>query len=181
MSILDDFRRLLPSTGRALHMGTLRYRGRASDLDRRKAWFPPDWEHVGTDIQAGFDVDVVADAHNLCKCIPAHSFDAITNCSTFEHFARPWLVPWQMSEVTRPGGLVYVQTHQSYPLHEFPGDYFRFSAEALKVLFGPAAGWETLVAGYEFPCEITPRDTVHGWDHHAIAYLNSCCLARRNP
>ena len=38
------------------------------------------------------------------------------------------------------GGLIYIQTHQSFPLHGYPHDYFRFSREALASLFGTHDG-----------------------------------------
>ena len=55
------------------------------------------------------------------------------------------------------GGLIYVQTHQSFPLHAYPNDYFRFSRDALASLFGTEMGFEVVATNYDFPVRLYSR------------------------
>ncbi len=61
----------------------------------------------------------------------------------------------------RIGGVLFIQTHQCFPLHAHPFDYFRYSREALAGLFGEQMGFRVLETNYEFPAKIySPRDPV---------------------
>ncbi len=55
------------------------------------------------------------------------------------------------------GGLLYIQTHQSFPLHGYPNDYFRFSQDALASLFGTTMGFEVVATNYDFPVRLYSR------------------------
>jgi hypothetical protein len=100
-----------------------------------------------------------------------------------EHVRRPWEAARQLARVVRPGGLLYCQSHQTFPLHLHPGDYFRFTAEALREVFAADAGWRVLDAGHEFPCAVLPLGNhfthARGWNFAAPAYLNSWAMAER--
>jgi SAM-dependent methyltransferase len=106
-----------------------------------------------TDFQDGADVDVVADAHKLESAFPASSFDVVISCATFEHLQRPWIAAQSIARILKPGGLLYIATHQSFPLHAYPHDYWRFSIEALRTLLEDA-GLQTVDAWYEWPSHI---------------------------
>lgn len=122
---------------------------------RHDVWTPHARRHVGIDIQAGLDVDVVADVHRLADIVGDEQYDAVVSCSSFEHFKYPHLAAHQIMRTLKPGGLVFVQTHQTFPLHAYPFDYFRFSIEALAGLFGTRMGVEVLAVDYEFPAVIS--------------------------
>lgn len=151
------------------------------------AWAPHgDWTRV--DREVGTDVDVVADAHRLPyelaldhDPVPAGAlFDAYVACSVFEHLERPWEAMQAAAGVVRPGGLVYVQTHQTFPLHGYPSDFFRFSKEALAVIMEDA-GLEMVHAGYLYRCTIVPPPEVTRWNTapDVEAWLNVEALARK--
>jgi hypothetical protein len=77
-------------------------------------------------------------------------------------------------------GLVFVQTHQSFPLHAYPNDYFRFSREALAGLFGTTMGCEVVATDYDFPAVIYSRREPE--TNRALAYLNTMLWAeKRTP
>ena len=117
-----------------------------------KDWAPQaNW--TLTDLEHGGDVDVVADAHKLDQAFPASSFDAVISSATFEHLQRPWIATQAIARILKPGGLLYIGTHQSFPLHAYPHDYWRFSTEALRTLLEDA-GLETLGAWYEWRSHI---------------------------
>lgn len=132
--------------------------------------------YLGIDMREGLDVDVVCDAHVLSRHFAPKSFDAVICCSTFEHIARPWIAAEEIAKVLRPGGLVYVQTHQTYPLHDSPEDFWRFSARGLEMLFGPP-NFDVVLSGHEFPCGIESLRVPHL--KHQPAFLNSVILSRR--
>ncbi len=140
---------------RVLELGTRRSVPQRST--RHDAWVPHAAEYLGTDIEPGPDVDFVADVHRLSEIVGEERFDVIISCSTVEHFKYPHLAAHQLMKTLKVGGIVFVQTHQSYPLHAHPYDYFRYSREALAGLFGTRMGFRVLATDYEFPARLYTR------------------------
>ena len=101
---------------------------------------------IGVDIHPGCNVSVVGDAHALSRFIRAGSLDGVISMSVLEHIQAPWVVAAEMNRVLKPGGLVYQQVPGAWPAHAQPNDFWRFSAEGLRVLFGAATGFEVLEA-----------------------------------
>jgi hypothetical protein len=120
-------------------------------------WVPHASEFLGTDIEDGADVDIVADAHRLTHVVGHERFDVILSCSTFEHLKYPTLAAHEIMKALKVGGVLYIQTHQSYPLHGYPYDYFRFSREALAGLFGTTMGFEVVATNNDFPIRLYSR------------------------
>lgn len=159
---------------RVLELGTRRVDPARSN--RRDAWVPHAAAFVGVDIAPGPGVDLVADAHRLTDALGEGAFDAVIACSVFEHLERPWVAALEIAGVLRRGGLVFVQTHHAFPLHAHPHDYWRFSTEALRVIFEDA-GLKTVDAAYEFRAHILAREVPRAFLQHA--YLNVCILAEK--
>lgn len=122
---------------RILEVGS---RARSGNIYRE--WLPVGATYVGCDILPGDNVDVVGDAHNLSSLVPVDHFDAIFSQSTMEHLAMPWIVAAEMNRVLRPGGVVYVASHQCWPVHEAPWDFYRFSEYSWATLFNRYSGFE---------------------------------------
>lgn len=101
----------------------------------RRAMVPDGWKYVGLDVVPGENVDVVGDAHEMDGIFAPGSIDAAFSVSTFEHLMRPWIVADALARVLRPRALVLVCSHQTWPAHELPYDYWRFSPGAWDVLF----------------------------------------------
>lgn len=137
---------------RVLELGTLQAVPGSST--HHFSWIPHASETVGTDVKAGPDVDVVADVHRLSEVVGRESFDIIITCSTFEHFKYPLLAAHQIMHVLKPGGVIFIQTHNTFPWHGFPYDYYRFTQEALRSLFPEPMGFQVVSTAYEFPCRI---------------------------
>ena len=139
---------------RVLELGTLRSLTDRSTMHHEQ--IPNASEYLGTDIAEGEDVDIVADAHKLSSVVGESQFDVIVSCSTFEHLKYPHVAGHEIMKVLKPNGFVFIQTHQTYHLHGYPHDYFRFSREALMGIFNPKMGMEVDEAhtGYQHPCEI---------------------------
>jgi SAM-dependent methyltransferase len=158
-----------------LELGTLRSKPTRSTLHRH--FVPHAAEYLGTDFQPGPDVDVVCDAHRLSEAFGSNRFDAVISCSTFEHFQYPWIVAAEIGKVLKPSGLVFVQTHHTFPLHAFPDDYFRFSAKALESLFSASANFKVLGSGHEFRSWIFSLRSLGILK--APSYLNSLLTAQK--
>jgi hypothetical protein len=140
------------SRPRVLELGTLRSIASRSTL--HDDWVPDAGEYLGTDIESGVDVDIVADLHRLTQVTGEEQFDIIISCSTFEHLKYPHLAAHEVMKALRIGGILFIQTHQTFPLHAYPYDYFRFSREALAGLFGERMGFRVVETDYEFPAKI---------------------------
>jgi predicted SAM-dependent methyltransferase len=159
-------------------------------------WFPylRRRDFVMADIAPGADVDEVIDIHNTPFAWDGR-FGAFLSESVFEHLKRPWIAAQQIYKVLRPGGLCYVCTVQTYPLHGFPSDYFRFSDEALLLIFEDA-GFQVLSVGYEhrakvlipeylFPLSLREGPTYdfnalcHVWNEGCPSYVTVHLVARR--
>ena len=113
---------------------------------------------VGFDIHPAEGVDIVGDAHGLSHLVGRASFDAVMSTAVLEHLAMPWIVAAEINRTLRPGGLSYHVTVQSWPVHEQPNDFWRFTDEALALLFGPLHGFEVLGAGMSQRIRMYPED-----------------------
>jgi len=137
---------------RVLELGTKRSINERSTM--HKMWVPNAGEYLGTDIEAGEDVNIVADIHQLTNVTGEEQFDIIISCSSFEHFKYPHKAAHEVMKALRIGGLLFIQTHQSIPVHNYPADYFRFTREGLAGLFGTQMGFTVLATDYEYPVRI---------------------------
>jgi hypothetical protein len=132
--------------GAALEIGS-----RARSGITRRALIPSGWEYVGFDIVQGENVDVVGDAHTMSRQLPNGHFNVTMSFSVFEHLAMPWKVVLEMNKVMAPNGVAFIQTHQSWPLHETPWDFWRFSDSTWAALFNPATGFRIIDAASSEP------------------------------
>lgn len=138
-------------------------------------------EYVGIDILPGPNVDLVGDAHELSQVFAGRKFVAAFSFSVFEHLVMPWKVAIELNHVLAEGGLVFTQTHQTWPMHEEPWDFWRFSQHAWRALFNSSTGYEiveTSAGDYAeiYPCRPTriTRDLPM-----QAAYLGSASIARK--
>lgn len=160
---------------RVLELGTLRWE--PEHPTHHRAWAPADARYVMSDISAGVDVDVVADAHDLAP-FATGSFDAVIAVSVWEHLHWPWVAMTAVARVLAPGGVCYIGTHHSFPQHGYPADFTRWDARGLDALM-KWAGLETLASGFQYPCVISPPAEVTRWNPAAPAWLNVDIAARR--
>jgi hypothetical protein len=116
-----------------------------------------DIRYTGLDIVPGENVHVVGDAHRLSELVPAESFDAIFSISVFEHLAMPWKVALECNKVLKVGGLIYIATHQTWPLHDAPWDFWRFSSSAWPALFNEATGFRVVKSVMGLPATIKTK------------------------
>jgi SAM-dependent methyltransferase len=119
--------------------------------------FPSSVSYIGMDVHAGPNVDVVGDAHALSTLFEQERFDGIFSLSVFEHLLMPWVVVLEINKVLKPGGLVIVHTHPTWPPHELPWDFWRFQENAFWALFNQATGFEIVCTVLTTPARIFPH------------------------
>jgi SAM-dependent methyltransferase len=118
--------------------------------------FAPECRFIGADIHPAPGVDLVVDAHRLSRKVAPGSLSGVFSLAVMEHIAAPWVVAAEINRVLAPGGLTLHLMPQAYPAHEMPNDFWRMSDDALKILFGPATGFEVVDAGMAEPVQIMP-------------------------
>lgn len=125
---------------------------------------------INTDIEPGEGVDIVGDLQTMWETTEKR-YDAIFSEATLEHIERPWVAMHSMAWMLKPGGILYLQTHQTFPLHGYPDDHFRFSDRALATM-ARDSGLHILEVSYAHPCRIIPPREIRRWNTLAKAYLN---------
>lgn len=94
-------------------------------------YFP---NRISIDREPGPGVDIVADAHNL-SLFQDGTFDCVLATEVLEHLHSPHQAIAEMHRVLKKGGTVVLTTRFIFPLHNIPGDYFRFTRYGLAHLF----------------------------------------------
>lgn len=102
---------------------------------------------VRLDVQPRFRPDVVGDAQNLP--FRDSSIDAVVAMSILEHVPQPWNAVDEIHRVLKPEGLVLGYVPYMYPYHADATfhDYYRFSDEALRSLFGRFGSFQLVPSG----------------------------------
>jgi SAM-dependent methyltransferase len=109
------------------------------------------------DILADPGVDVVGDAHELSRYFPHGTFDFAVCVSVFEHLLMPWKVALELNHVMKPGGIVFIHTHQTIGVHDVPWDFYRYSDTCWQGLFNTFTGFEILETSLSNWMHIVPR------------------------
>jgi hypothetical protein len=146
---IDHLRTL--NSGTVLEMGS-----RARSAITYRHLLPSNLDYIGMDILGGPNVDVVGDAHKLEELFGKDRFVAAFSRSLFEHLAMPWKVALELNKVLLPGSWVYTGSHQTWPLHEEPWDFWRFSRNSWKALSNTSTGFEIVETAYGEPARIHP-------------------------
>jgi predicted SAM-dependent methyltransferase len=108
-------------------------------------------DYTGVDMRAGPNVDVVCDAKSLD--FDNRTFDIVTCLEMLEHCDDPFRAVHEMWRVLKTGGrLILTAPGISFPRHDYPSDYWRFTEDGLKIL----------MRGMKIECLKTDRDHVYG-------------------
>lgn len=118
--------------GRVLVVGAKCY---GSKPDRRKLYH----KAVGLDLFEGEGVDIV---HDLEQPLPEEvgTFAHIDCVSVLEHVKRPWVMAENIERVMQKDATILVSVPFSWRVHDYPGDFWRMTREALPILF-PNVKW----------------------------------------
>jgi len=147
--------------------------------DSVKKLFPSCDSFVGVDYINGVGVDIVADAHRLSDKFLPSSIDVIWSDATLEHLKNVHIAAGEMATVLRVGGYCVHITHQTFPIHAYPQDYWRFSTEAMSAIFCKEFGFEIVDTAYCWPVAIT---SVSGYDDSPMTqpcFIHTMVIARK--
>jgi len=93
------------------------------------SFFP---NRVGFDVADGEGVRVVGDAHHLP--FRDGEFEQVLCTEVLEHLHTPQLAIDEMHRVLKKGGKLILTTRFNFPLHDTPGDYFRYTKYGIQHL-----------------------------------------------
>ncbi len=88
---------------------------------------------IGLDVRPGVGVDIVGSVYELP--FEDESFDIVLCMVVMEHLEDPQSAIREMKRVLKPGGKILVSVPFLFPIHDSPGDYWRFTKYGFKVLF----------------------------------------------
>ena len=77
--------------------------------------------------------DIVADIVNLP--FKDGSYEVIMCSEIFEHLLEPQKAIEEIKRVLKPGGILILTTRFLFPIHDAPGDYWRYTPYSLAFLF----------------------------------------------
>lgn len=107
-----------------LEIGSMDINGRIKRTER----------YIGIDMREGPNVDKVCNSHQLP--FDSKSFDTVVCAETLEHDDAPWLTAAEIHRVLKSKGIVIITVPGiGFGKHNFPVDYWRFTAAGVKVLF----------------------------------------------
>lgn len=95
------------------------------------------WKYIGVDIVPGKNVDIVSDSPYNYP-FDNDSFEVVVSGSVMEHVEAIWLWIPELVRLLKPGGLLAIITHTSYPYHPHPVDCWRIMPDGMRYLFDQA-------------------------------------------
>jgi predicted SAM-dependent methyltransferase len=112
--------------GAVLEVGSRDYNGTPRDLFAGA-------EYVGIDTKAGTGVDMVLSVYELSQLFQGAAFDAVLALNVLEHLDNIWAALIELGKALKVGGYFYVSMPGfGYPQHDYPGDYWRVSEQAMR-------------------------------------------------
>jgi SAM-dependent methyltransferase len=116
--------------GPVYEIGSYRVEGQEEFADLRR--FFPGKAYVGCDMRPGLGVDRVEDVH--CLKIKRNSIGTVLIFDTLEHVENVHRAMEEVYRVLKPGGMVILSSVMNFPIHDYPGDYWRFTPKAFELL-----------------------------------------------
>ncbi|MDO9526091.1 MAG: hypothetical protein Q7J57_11260 [Gemmobacter sp.] len=176
--VLQDFvAQVATKTGASL----IEIGSRARSGNTNRGLFPGLDTYTGIDVVPGPNVDIVADAHRLSHAVD-RQYDFGFSVSVFEHLIMPWVAAYELGKVLKIGGMAYIQSHPTWPLHEEPWDFFRFSRHAWSGIFNRFTGFEIIRTGHGIAASIIAVETgagaLQGLDVQPTCLLSSCLVRK---
>ena len=77
--------------------------------------------------------DIYGDGH--CLPFADDTFDAVFSQAVMEHMRDPYLAAKEISRITKPGGLIYVESAFMQPLHGVPYHFFNTTIWGIQSMF----------------------------------------------
>src|SRR3989344_2312322 len=127
------------ATGVVLDIGPGRAPYRAAILAKKSVeqYLTLDHPHAARFYSPQFPLDYTGDASEKLPLRRA-SVDTVILLMVLEHLPNPQRALTEIGRILRPGGILIASTIQTYPLHDGPYDYFRYTEFALRSLIEKA-------------------------------------------
>ncbi|MBV9126244.1 MAG: class I SAM-dependent methyltransferase [Planctomycetes bacterium] len=116
--------------GPILEIGSYQVAGQEGITNLRPLF--PGRAYLGVDMRPGPGVDQVADVEQLP--LANNSVGTVLALSTFEHVPHFWRGFEEIERVLHPDGVLLVSCPFYFRIHNFPGDYWRFTPQALDLM-----------------------------------------------
>ncbi|MBF0609315.1 MAG: class I SAM-dependent methyltransferase [Candidatus Magnetobacterium sp. LHC-1] len=120
--------------------------------------------------------------YGLSKRMKAGRFDAVILWDVLGLLEYPWVAAISIAHIIRQGGRLFVLDRNTKPLGR-QQDLWRFSSEALRVLFNPAVGLEVEDALIADPATLYPKNMADPifkyYNKDDACYFTSACVATR--
>lgn len=93
-------------------------------------------DYLGVDRMAGPGVDRVLPAEELRAAFGAGAFDVVLSTELLEHVENWPAVIENLKAVCKAGGTMMITTRSyGFPLHEYPGDFWRYEPSDMEQIF----------------------------------------------
>ena len=103
--------------------------------------------------------------------LASETVDIVLSIQVLEHVVSPSKVLGEIHRVLKPGGTLYLTAPQGWHEHQSPHDYFRFTRDALRLLF--------LEAGFR-DATIEPQGGYFHYLGHRLTYIPKVLFASRS-
>ncbi len=113
-----------------VEIGSYQVEGQESIIDLRRFFLGK--RYFGMDFRTGPGVNITANVEQLP--LADESVGSVIAISTFEHVRRFWKGFAEVQRVLKPGGAFLVSTPFYFYIHNYPGDFWRFTPQALDIL-----------------------------------------------
>lgn len=128
--VLENRKKFIKNPGRVLEIGSKDITGTVRE------YFLDAKEYIGTDMERGFNVDLIIDAHDLLKKFKKESFETVLCLEMLEHDREFWKTIDKMQKLLKRSGFLIISTPTfGFPLHRHPKDYFRYGEDAFREIF----------------------------------------------
>ncbi|MDA0347445.1 MAG: hypothetical protein O3C43_02210 [Verrucomicrobia bacterium] len=154
---------------------------RARSGNTNRGQFSDRHHYTGVDLLEGENVNIVADVHSLSDYFKPDSIDGIFGISVFEHLAMPWKAAIELNRIMRMGARAMFLTHQTWPLHDKPFDFWRYSSESWHALFNQSTGFKLVEAamGDEAHLTSTLQGSATLFPDDSVCYLASGVIVEK--
>lgn len=156
--------------------------GRGEASLQVRTHFAAGFEYCAVDIEAGGNVDVVGDVHELSSFLSVRHYDIVYSHSVLEHLIAPWQVVVEANKVLKIGGYFIAYVPTTWALHAEPWDFWRMSAHAWAGLLNPLTGFEIHAVREIGRAAIVPSTLFASSGNrmqHDPAPLFTCVVARK--
>lgn len=133
LSFIAFCRKMLLLAEPIYEFGSFQVEGQKDLADLRP--FFPDKKYMGADMRFGPGVDIVLNLHDIG--LLSETVGTVLCLDTLEHVKFPRRAIKEVYRILKPGGIFIVSTVMSFPIHDYPEDYWRFTPEGLRSLFDP--------------------------------------------